>query len=678
VAPIDRVRNIGIIAHIDAGKTTFTERVLFYSGVSHRMGEVHDGDAQMDYLPQERERGITITAAVTQFQWLGAEVHLIDTPGHVDFTIEVERSLRVLDGAIAIFCAVGGVEPQSEVVWRQADRHGIPRLAFVNKLDRAGADFARVLSEMETKLRARGVPVTAPLCSGGEFRAVADLVTMERLEFSGHDQGATVSRFPLSDEERAVVAAHREALVEAAADADDAAAEKYLAGEELPPELLRRAIRAGTVGLRFFPVFAGAALRNRGIQPAMDGIVHYLPSPRETPPAAGDDPGTGVPAAREPSPSAPFSALVFKVKIEEGRRTVYLRVYSGKVSEGAPVLNASAGGEERISRLFRVHAGKKERIGEAQAGDIIAARGLKSARTGDTLCDPSAPIVFESIDVRKPVVSIVLEPRALRDMDRLRETIGRMVEEDPTLSMKEDADTGQIVLSGMGELHMEILVDRLEREFGLVVRTGKPQVVYRETVGERGAAEELFEREIAERLVSVRVAIEVRPGPRGSGVRVSGRLRMLGLPREIADAVEEGVREGAFTGILGYPVDDVTAEVSGVEFRSGTPAPLAAKVAAVRAFLAAYERGRPYLLEPVMAVEVHIPDEFVGGVIGDINARRGRVTLVDRRKEATLLSAVVPLKEMFGYVTSLRSLTQGRGTYTMKFSHYDRAAKEPA
>lgn len=678
MAPIDRVRNIGIIAHIDAGKTTFTERVLFYSGVSHRMGEVHDGDAQMDYLPQERERGITITAAVTQFPWLGAEVHLIDTPGHVDFTIEVERSLRVLDGAIAIFCAVGGVEPQSEVVWRQADRHRIPRLAFVNKLDRPGADFARVLSEMEQKLGARGVPVSVPLAVDGEFRAVADLVTMERLEFSERDHGATVSRSPLSAEEAAGVAAHREALLEAAADADDAAAEKYLAGEEVPPELVRRAIRAGTVAVRFFPVFAGAALRNRGIQPAMDGIVHYLPSPGEMPPAAGDDPRTGVPAARVPSPSAPFSALAFKVKIEEGRRTVYLRVYSGKVSEGAPVLNASTGAEERISRLFRVHAGKKERIGEARAGDIVAARGLKSARTGDTLCDPSAPIVFESIDVRKPVVSIVLEPRALRDMDRLLETIGRMVEEDPTLSMKDDADTGQIVLSGMGELHMEILVDRLEREFGLVVRTGKPQVVYRETVGETGAAEEVFEREIAERLVRVRVAIAVQPGPRGSGVRVSDRLRMLGLPREIADAVEEGIREGAFTGILGYPVDDVTAEVSGVEFLSGTPMPLAAKVGAVRAFLAAYEKGRPYLLEPVMAVEVHIPDEFVGGVIGDINARRGRVTLVDRRKEASLLSALVPLKEMFGYVTALRSLTQGRGTYTMKFSHYDRAAKEPA
>ncbi|GAB4372274.1 MAG: elongation factor G [Deltaproteobacteria bacterium] len=674
MASIDRVRNIGIIAHIDAGKTTFTERVLYYTGVSHKIGEVHDGDSQMDYLPQERERGITITAAVTQFSWLGAEVHLIDTPGHVDFTIEVERSLRVLDGAVAIFCAVGGVEPQSEVVWRQADRHRIPRIAFVNKLDRPGADFDRVLEQMESRLGARGVAVTAPLSADGEFGDVADLVTMERVSFSAEDLGATVTRTPLNGAETERMARYREALLEAAADADDAVAEKYLAGEKVPPEMLRRALRKGTVGVRFFPVFAGAALRNQGIQPAMDGIVHYLPSPREVPPAAGDDPRTGVPATREPSPSAPFSALVFKVKIEEGRRTVYLRVYSGTVSEGEVVRNATTGEKERIARLFRIHAGKKEKIARAQAGEIVAARGVKTAKTGDTLADPEAPIVYESIEARKPVVSVVVEPRALREMDGLREAIGKMVEEDPTLAMKDDADTGQIVLSGMGELHLEIVVDRLAREFGLVVRTGNPQVVYRETVSEPAEAETVFDREIAERQVSVKIALRVAPGARGSGVRISDRHRMLELPPEVADGVEEGIREGAFTGILGYPVDDVEVEVERVEFLSGVPTPLAAKVAAVRAFLAAYERGKPFLLEPVMAVEITVPDEFTGGVIGDINARRGRITLVDRRKEATLLSAQVPLREMFGYVTSLRSLTQGRGTFMMKFSHYDRPA----
>ena len=671
--PVDRIRNIGIIAHIDAGKTTFTERVLFYAGVSHRMGEVHDGDSQMDYLPQERERGITITAAVTQFPWLGAEVHLVDTPGHVDFTIEVERSLRVLDGAVVVFCGVGGVEPQSEAVWRQADRYGIPRLAFVNKLDRPGADFDRVVAEMNRKLSARGLPVTVPLYDDGTFGAVADLVTMERVAFGAEDLGTGVTRSPLSAAEAGAVARYREALVEAAADADDAVAEKYLGGEEIPPEALRNAVRKGTVGTRFFPVFAGSALRNKGVQPAMDGIVRFLPSPAEAPPAKGIDPGTGAAAVRPPSSSAPFSALVFKVLMEEGRRTVYLRVYSGKVTEGTALLNASTGGEEKVARLFRIHAGKKERIDEARAGDIAAARGIKSARTGDTLCDPGAPIVYEALEVRKPVVSIVVEPKTLRELDRLREVLGKMGEEDPTLACKEDADTGQIVLSGMGELHLEILVDRLSREFGLEVRTGKPQVVYRETVSEPGTGETVFEREIAERTVSVRIAVSVRPGQRGSGVRISDRLRMLGLPPEVEDGVAQGIREGTFTGLLGYPVDDVEVEIERVEFLSGTATPLAARVAAVKGFLSAYENGKPYLLEPVMAVEIGVPDEFVGGVIGDINTRRGHITSVERRQDASILSAQVPLKEMFGYVTSLRSLSQGRGTFMMKFSHYDRA-----
>ncbi|MBI5418925.1 MAG: elongation factor G [Deltaproteobacteria bacterium] len=673
LAPLSKVRNIGIIAHIDAGKTTFTERVLFYSGVTHRMGEVHEGDAQMDYLPQERERGITITAAVTQFQWLGAEVHLIDTPGHVDFTIEVERSLRVLDGAVVIFEGVAGVEAQSEMVWRQADRHGIPRVAFINKLDRPGADFDRVIREMKERLSARGVPVTAPLHGDGAFRAVADLVTMERVEFSENGHGQEVRRTLLAEEDRRLVARHREALLEAAADADDRVAEMYLGGEEIPPSMLRAAIRKGTLANRFFPVFAGAALRNKGVQPVMDGIVQFLPSPLERPAASGDDPRTGVPTRREPSPSAPFSALVFKVVIEEGRRTVYIRIYSGKVNEGDLLLNASTGEQEKVARLFRMHAGKKERILAATAGEIVAARGVKSARTGDTLCDPAAPILLEPIEIRRPVVSIAVEPRTLRDIDRLRDTLAAIMDEDPTLASKEDADTGQIILSGMGELHLDILVDRLARDFGLAVRTGKPQVVYRETIAETASAETVFEREIAERLVSVKIALSVQPGPRGSGVKISDRLRMLSLPQEAADAVEQGIREGTFAGVLGYPVDDVAVEVAHVEFLSGTASPLAARVAAVKAFLSAYEKGKPYLLEPVMEVEVNVPDEFLGGVIGDINARRGRITLVDRRQDASLLSAAVPLREMFGYVTALRSLSQGRGIHRMKFSHYDKA-----
>ncbi len=666
------LRNIGIIAHIDAGKTTFTERVLYYAGITHRMGEVHDGDSQMDYLPQERERGITIAAAATHFTWLGAEVHLIDTPGHVDFTIEVERSLRVLDGAVAVFCGVGGVEPQSEVVWRQADRHGIPRLAFVNKLDRPGADFDRVVDDMARKLGARGVPLTVPLLGDGPFEAVADLVTMEKVSFSGADQGAGVERSPLPEAERLACERYREALLEAAGDFDDAVAEMYLAGEEVPVRSLRAALRKGTLAGKIFPVFAGSALRNRGVQPAMDGIVHYLPAPEDVPPARGDDPTTGVPATRAPLPTDPFSALVFKVFQEEGRRTVYLRVYSGTAKEGDTLLNAATGKKEKVARLFRMHAGKKERIDVAAAGDIVAARGIRFARTGDTLCDPGAPIAYESIEIRKPVVSVVVEPGTAREMDRLREFLGAMADEDPTLSFREDADTGQILLSGMGELHLEIAIDRLGREHGMDVRKGNPQVLYRETVAAAGRAESVFEREIAERDVKVATVVSVSPAPRGSGVRISDGFRLLGLPPDVADGAEMGLREGAFFGALGYPVDDVTIELSRIEFLSGVPSPMIAKVAAAKAFRDAYENGKPYLLEPVMAVEIVVPDEFLGGVIGDVNARRGKVASVDRRPGGSFLSAAIPLKEMFGYVTALRSLSQGRGTYTMKFSHYDK------
>ncbi len=673
MAIVDRLRNIGIIAHIDAGKTTFTERLLYYAGVTHRMGEVHDGDTQMDYLPQERERGITITAAATQFSWLGAEIHLIDTPGHVDFTIEVERSLRVLDGAVAVFCGVGGVEPQSEVVWRQANRHGIPRLAFVNKLDRPGADFDRVVAEMAGKLGARGVPVTVPMYDGGAFSAVADLLTMERVSFSGEDQGATVARTPLSPREASPLAKYREALLEAAADEDDTAAEKYLAGEDVPFLLLRAGLRKGTLAGRIFPVYAGSALRNRGIQPAMDGIVHFLPSPAETVPARGDDPRTGVPALREPVPAAPFSALVFKVLQEEGRRTVYLRVYSGKASVGATLLNASTGEKEKVARLFRMHGGKKEPIGEARAGDIVGARGIKRARTGDTLCDPAAPIVYESIEIRKPVVSVVVEPKTVREMDRLKELLGSMTDEDPTLSFREDADTGQILLSGMGELHLEVVLDRLTREHGMSVRKGNPEVVYRETLTTAASAESVFEREIAERLVKVATAVTIQPAARGTGVKILDGFRMRGLAQDVADGVEMGLREAAFFGALGYPVDDVAVDLSRMEFLSGVPSQVVAKVAAAKTFQEAYEKGKPYLLEPVMEVEISAPEEFLGGIIGDVNARRGRVTSVDRRSDVSFLSALVPLKEMFGYVTALRSLSQGRGNYTMKFSHYDRA-----
>jgi elongation factor G len=666
-----RVRNIGVIAHIDAGKTTFTERMLFYSGVTHRMGEVHDGDAQMDFLPQERERGITIAAAVTHFNWAGADIHLIDTPGHVDFTIEVERSLRVLDGAVAVFCGVAGVEPQSEVVWRQASRNGVPRIAFVNKLDRPGADFGRVVAQMDEKLSARGVPVTAPIFEGDAFRAVADLVTMERVDFDEKSQGSVVTRSLLSVDELQAVFAWREALVEAAADFDDALAEKYLGGEDIPPDMLREAIRKGTLASRIFPVFAGSALRNRGVQPAMDGVVHYLPAPQDAPPVEGTDPRDGGPVLREPSASAPFSALAFKVVMEEGRRTVYLRIYSGTLSEGDTLLNPAAGVEEKVSRLFSMHAGKKERIERATAGDIVAVRGIRTAGTGDTLCDPAAPVLLESIDVRKPVVSIVVEPKTVREMDRLKELLAQMADEDPTVETREDTDTGQVILSGMGELHLDVLLDRLRRDHGLEVRTGNPQVLCRETVAVAAEAETRFEREIAERQVGVAVTVAVAPAPRGTGVAVRDPSTLPGLAPEVAQAAEAGIREGLYSGTTGYPVDDVAVEVRRVEFLSGPPLPQAVKVAAAMAFSEALSKGKPYLLEPVMSVEITVPDEFAGGVIGDLNARRGHMSRLDRQPGATVLSAKVPLREMFGYATALRSLTQGRATFVMTFSHYD-------
>jgi elongation factor G len=672
MAPADlrSVRNIGIIAHIDAGKTTFTERLLYFSGAIHRMGEVHDGDAQMDYLPEERERGITITAAVTRFPWGGSEVHLVDTPGHVDFTIEVERSLRVLDGAVAIFDGVGGVEPQSEVVWRQADRYRVPRIAFVNKLDRPGAEYGRVVEQMRTKLRARAVPVTVPLGRDGDFRAVADLLTMERVDFA---PGGEASRRPLDAAEEASVAPYREALVEAAADADDEAAEAWLSGSEIPLPLLLSAIRKGTVENRFFPLYAGSALRNRGVQPAMDGIVRFLPSPLDLPPQKGEDPRTKAPVERAPSPKGPFSALLFKVLSEEGRRTAFLRVYSGVLREGDEVMNGATGERERVSRIFRIHAGKRERAEEVSAGEIVCVRGIRKGGTGDTLCAPSDPVVFEPIELRRPVVSIVVEPRTVRDMDRVKELLSMAADEDPTLAWKEDEETGQVLLSGMGELHLEVLLERLSREHGLDVRTGKPQVVCRETVSEAASAEEAFEMELGERKASVSVALTVRPGERGSGGKVRRAPPLASIPAEVADAAEGGVREALYSGVLGFPVDDVDVVLDRVSFLSGVPAPAPAKVAAVKAFLAACAKGRPFLLEPVMEVEISVPDEFSGGVIGDLNARRGRVHGVERAPEGTRVSAQVPLKEMFGYVTALRSLTQGRGTATMKFSHYDRA-----
>ncbi|NIO15855.1 MAG: elongation factor G [Deltaproteobacteria bacterium] len=668
---VSRIRNIGIIAHIDAGKTTLTERFLYYSGISYKIGEVHDGEAQMDYLPQEKERGITITAAVTQFPWKGAEIHLIDTPGHVDFTIEVERSLRVLAGAVAVFCAVGGVEPQSEVVWNQAVKFRVPIIAFVNKMDRPGADYLKVMGEMREKLGANPVIVTLPIGSEESFRGVIDLVNMESLTFDDSDLGRTVLRGEIPAEMMEEAVKLRETLVEVAADADDELAERYLEGGEIPVDLLKRALRNGTIAGRFHPLFGGSALRNRGVQPVMDGIVDFLPSPIEAPPMIGKNPDTGVGLTRSPDISGPFSALAFKVIMEEGRKTVLLRVYSGEVREGSVVKNIRTGEREKVARVFRMHAGKKERTDAGQPGDIVAVRGLKNVGTGDTICDPENPIEYEPIEVRKPVISVTLEPARISDIERLKEVVWKITEEDPTLQFKEDEETGQLILSGVGELQLDVSVDKMHRFYGVTAKMGRPEVLMRETVAGVGIGEGSFERDIEEKRYAAVVTARVSARDRGTGIQIELRDTVAPLADSAKEAVVLGIKEGSGYGAFGYPVEDILVEVLSVEFPHSAHLPQITKVASAGAFLEAYRSAGPVLLEPVMEIEITVPEEFLGGVIGDFSSRKGKVESVDKRVGFTVISGIVPLKTMFGYATDLRSLTQGRGAFTMKFFTFD-------
>jgi elongation factor G len=662
---------MGIIAHIDAGKTTLTERFLYYSGISYKIGEVHDGEAQMDYLPQEKERGITITAAVTQFPWKGAEIHLIDTPGHVDFTIEVERSLRVLAGAVAVFCAVGGVEPQSEVVWNQAVKFRVPIIAFVNKMDRPGADYLKVMEEMREKLGANPVIITFPIGSDESFRGVIDIVHMESLSFKDSDLGKTVSRGEIPDEMMDGAAKLREVLVEAAADADDEVAELYLDGKEIPVDLLKRAIRRATISGKAHPLFAGSALRNKGIQPVMDGIVDFLPSPIEAPPMRGKVASTGGESTRPPDISAPFSGLAFKVIMEEGRKTVLLRVYSGEVREGSVVQNTRTGEREKVARVFRMHAGRKERTDAGQPGDIVAVRGLKNVGTGDTICDPASPIEYEAIEVKKPVISVTLEPARISDIERLKEVVWKITEEDPTLNFKEDEETGQLILSGVGELQLDVSVDKMHRFYGVNAKMGRPQVLMRETVEGTGVGEGSFERDIDEKHYSAQVRVKVSSRERGSGVKIELGESVGALADSAKDAVVLGIQEGSGYGAYGYPVEDILVQVLSVTFPHSAHLPQITKVASAGAFLEAYKSAGPVLLEPMMQIEMTVPEEFLGGVIGDFSARKGKVESVDKRIGLSVISGVVPLKTMFGYATDLRSLTQGRGAFTMKFFTFD-------
>jgi elongation factor G len=673
MAKIDRVRNIGIVAHIDAGKTTVTERFLFYSGKIHKIGEVHEGDTQMDWMPQERERGITITAATTMFNWKTHELHLIDTPGHVDFTIEVERSLRVLDGAVVVFSAVDGVEPQSETVWHQADKFRVPRLAFVNKMDRVGADFDAVVEQIRKRLGARPAPIQLPIGAEDKFEGVIDLVALRAYTFTGDEGDAPIEgEVPSSMADAA--AAAREKLIEAVADVDDAVAEKFLEGGTLAADELRAALRRACIGVKLVPVLAGAALRNKGVQLVLDAVVDYLPSPVDVPPVEGSDPrDPQKKLARPPDDKAPFSALAFKIAMDEGRKVVYLRVFSGTLRPGDDVLNARAGVNEKVARLFQVHADKRERIERAGAGMIVAAMGLKQATTGDTLCASTAPIVFERIETYEPVIAAAIEPDTNSDKEKLDFGLQKMVEEDPTFRVNEDPETGQTIIRGMGELHLDVIVDRLTREYGVKARVGKPQVVFRETIARAAEADGKFERLLEDEELYGKVRVRVAPRARHSGMAYATRLpEFPPLPPHLVAAAQAGVKEASGSGPNGYPMEDLEVVVVGIETREGKSPEIGVKIAASNAFRAACAEAGPGLLEPIMAVEVVTPEEFLGGAIGDLNQRRGRIEDVGARGEKRVIQAKVPLQRMFGYSTALRSLSQGRANFTMQFAEYDK------
>lgn len=666
------IRNIGIIAHIDAGKTTLSERILFYAGRIHRLGEVHEGTATMDFMPEEQERGITIASAVTSCQWRGFTVNLIDTPGHVDFTVEVERSLRVLDGAVGVFCAVSGVEPQSETVWRQSESYRVPKLAFVNKIDRLGADFAAVLTSMREKLGASPVAVQAPDGEGAEFRGVFDLVRMERLVFDAESRGAEYERLALTDAERERVAPWREAMLEALSDADEGVMDAYLSGQDIAPDVLIKAIREAVISLKLVPVLVGSALKNAGVQPLMDAVCDYLPGPLEAPLQAGVEPTTHLPKGFPVDPEAPLSALVFKVVMEGGRKQSFLRVYSGHLVEGETVYNVTHACEERVARLFRLHADRREKIDVARAGEIVAVAGLRFGRTGDTLARKDDPILLEQIADYKPVISLAIEPRNAEESDKLDEVLQRYLLEDPTLAVVREEETGQVVLSGMGELHLEVLLERMAREHGLKPRTGKPQVVHQETVTASAEALEEFHRELGEVMHYGAVRLAIDPLPRGQGRVVQFELDQSRFPQAWADAVAEGLTDGLACGVLGgYPVQDVRLRVLDLPRREGESSAAGYRMAAAMALKRVLAEASPMLLEPIMWVELNVPDAFVGEVVGLLGSKGAKIENIQDRGGQKLIQAFSALRQMFGFSTYLRSATQGRASFVMKFAKFD-------
>ncbi|MEJ7598628.1 MAG: elongation factor G [Kofleriaceae bacterium] len=676
MAKIDQVRNLGVVAHIDAGKTTVSERFLFHAGKIHKVGEVHDGETEMDWMEQERERGITITAAATTFEWKKHEIHLIDTPGHVDFTIEVERSLRVLDGAVVVFCGVAGVQPQSETVWHQADKFKVPRIAFINKLDRVGASFAGVVADVRERLGANAVPIQLPIGSEDQFAGAVDLVRMKYIVFSG-DVTDTPEVTDIPPEHVAAAADARDQMIQSLADLDDELAVKYLEGQDLSIAELDAAIRKATIAVKIVPVLGGTALRNKGIHPLLDAVIAYLPSPADVPPVTGVDPRTIGKGAEEkltraPRNNEPFAALAFKIAMDDGRKVVFMRVFSGTIEAGAELLNVRTNKKEKVARLFRVHANKRERLEKGVAGEIVAAAGLKDATTGDTMCDPKAPILLERIDTYEPVISQAIEAENAAAKERLDFALGKMAEEDPTFRVREDADTGQTLISGMGELHLEIIVDRMKREYGVQARAGKPQVVYRETVLGEGEGTAVFERDLKEQAIYGEATARVKHRARGSGMEFKQALpTSVMLPEQIVAAAMQGLKDAASSGPDGYPLEDVEVTLIGLKLKEGANGEIGSRAAAAEAFRRAVKNASPSRLEPIMAVEVTVDDEFLGAVIGDLNQRRGQVQDVGSRGVKRLVTAHVALRNMFGYSTRLRSLTEGRATFSMLFHAYD-------
>ncbi|HYB89927.1 MAG TPA: elongation factor G [Candidatus Binataceae bacterium] len=668
--PIERVRNIGIMAHIDAGKTTTTERVLYYTGVSYKIGEVHEGTATMDWMVQEQERGITITSAATTCFWRDHRINIIDTPGHVDFTIEVERSLRVLDGAVAVFCAVGGVEPQSETVWRQADKYRVPRIAFINKMDRVGAEFARVVDEMREKLKATPLLVQLPVGFEEKFTGVIDLIDQRAIIWDEDRLGATFRYTEIPDDLKESAAGYREKMIETLADHDERIMELFLEGKTPDPAAIRSAIRAATLKMALTPVLLGSAFRNKGVQPMLDAVVDYLPSPLDLPPVVGRV--DGKLEERWPRDDAPFSALAFKIMTDPYIGTLtFLRVYSGHLESGSSVLNSTKGRRERIGRLVKMHANKREEISDVYAGDICAV-GLRDTTTGDTLCDPAHPILLESIEFPEPVIQIAIEPKTKADQERLSDSLQKLAREDPSFRVTVNKETGQTLISGMGELHLEIIVDRMLREHKVDANVGKPQVAYRETIRRASEAEGRFVRQTGGHGQFGVVDLRIEPLGKGLGFEFVDATKGGAIPRQFIGPIEHGVKEAMENGVLaGYPMVDIRASVLDGKYHEVDSSEIAFRIAGSLAFKEACEKADPILLEPVMDVEVVTPEEFMGEVIGDLNARRGKILSMESRAGAQVIEARVPLAAMFGYATRLRSITQGRANYTMQFGAYE-------